>query len=414
MRTPNPSRIGLYAWGGPDTIRLLKTKYHHPKIDIDSFNSLYSKKSLQSMKALFGITDIWVTYSWGFENETKQHRHIKQTLKLTKNLNINSFLYVQGWNVIENDFQHRDFFAIDKHGRRQKYSKGRLLTCPNNPHFVQHFLNRITAACQENCTGIFVDNILFGRPPFMKRNDLWTGAGCYCSYCQTQYQKIYHQPIPKQFLTSESITSYNTFRATSTFSLLHQAKKICKRFKKQFGVNFYDPISHDALYMYGYNLNQLAALVDYILIENFGLSFPEKNTAITMQLGQYHKPIFVVSYRHGIGVDQQWSQSDINKLFSQSEAENYAICLKVSEFITNNVWHTLRLQGLTPPTRGTLKTGSTKTRISRNASRWERSFAPLFDLMISYGSHIYFEYPLVNNIASFLKLESRILKKSIA
>lgn len=37
-------RSAFYAWGGPGTVRLLKTKYFYPSIDEQSFLTLYNKK----------------------------------------------------------------------------------------------------------------------------------------------------------------------------------------------------------------------------------------------------------------------------------------------------------------------------------------------------------------------------------
>ena len=77
------SRVGIYAWGGPGTVRLLQTKYHRPKIDQASFLELYDFPSLQKLKQLFGVTDAWVTYSWGFSDETESvdRRFIQLKLK---------------------------------------------------------------------------------------------------------------------------------------------------------------------------------------------------------------------------------------------------------------------------------------------------------------------------------------------
>ncbi|MCD4686006.1 MAG: hypothetical protein K8S97_08720 [Anaerolineae bacterium] len=66
------SRIGLYAWGGPGTIRLINTKYHAPRIDAASFMQLYEPEFLRAARATLGVTDMWVTYSWGFGDAAEQ------------------------------------------------------------------------------------------------------------------------------------------------------------------------------------------------------------------------------------------------------------------------------------------------------------------------------------------------------
>lgn len=65
-------RIGFYAWGGPGTIRLLRRKYHSPKIDESSFLHLYDQPYLFRLKKTLPVTDMWVTYSWGFSDSTEQ------------------------------------------------------------------------------------------------------------------------------------------------------------------------------------------------------------------------------------------------------------------------------------------------------------------------------------------------------
>jgi hypothetical protein len=67
---PLQMKAGMYAWGGPGTIRLLQTKYHSPQIDVPSFLTLYDRDRVQQAKRIFNLTDAWVTYSWGFADAT--------------------------------------------------------------------------------------------------------------------------------------------------------------------------------------------------------------------------------------------------------------------------------------------------------------------------------------------------------
>jgi len=58
-------RVGFYLWGGPGTIRIIEVKYFTPRMDRQSIMTCYDYDYLARAQALFGITDCWVTYSWG-------------------------------------------------------------------------------------------------------------------------------------------------------------------------------------------------------------------------------------------------------------------------------------------------------------------------------------------------------------
>jgi hypothetical protein len=65
-------RTGFYCWAGPGTIRMIKLKFFNPKIDRHSLMHSYDYNYLSKAKELFGITDVWATYSWGFSPETEK------------------------------------------------------------------------------------------------------------------------------------------------------------------------------------------------------------------------------------------------------------------------------------------------------------------------------------------------------
>lgn len=165
--------VGLYSWGGPGTIRLLRAKYRAPRIDEDSFLRLYEPSSLAAARERLGVTDMWVTYSWGFSDATEEpdRRFLRDRLPGFRDQGIRTHAYVQGLNVVTDEFAGRDIFCRDGNGRLLPYSRGRSLTCPNNPEARRIILDRVRAASREDVDGVFVDNIVFGIPPLLVRRD---------------------------------------------------------------------------------------------------------------------------------------------------------------------------------------------------------------------------------------------------
>lgn len=357
MRTPKSHarlRIGLYAWGGPGTVRLLKTKYHSPNIDEDSFLTLYDSKNLKLAKSIFGVTDMWITYSWGFSDATekKDRYFLRSKLDNFKAHSISTHAYVQGLNVVTHEFPVTDLYCRDLKGRLLPYSKGRSLTCPNNPNATSFIRSRVEEACREDVDGIFVDNILFGLPPFYWRRDFISFFGCSCKYCRTTFARKYGYSLPMRSIRDTSVLSdYRTFRADSVKNLVYTLSHIVKSAGKQFGVNLYDPYNYTPEIYFGYSLNDISSKLSYYLIENHALDQEGSvhNTHLLPLISRTKKPVFVVSYRQGIGIDGQMLQSDFNALRSDAYLLGYSPCYKATEYKTRGVWHALRYEQLEKP-----------------------------------------------------------------
>jgi len=346
-------RIGMYAWGGPGTIRLLRTKYHQPKIDEKSFLSLYEEDYWRKAKDLFGVTDAWLTYSWGFsdEREREDYTFIQSKLPTFKKLKIACHGYVQGFNVVTADFSGQDIFCVDAKGHVQPYSKGRSLTCPNNPQAAKIILDRVKRACQEDFSSIFIDNIIFGLPPMYVSQDFVPFYGCACSYCQDSFYKTFHYPLPISGFSAKTIKDFLFFRSMSTQNFLRKAHQLTQKFHKQLGVNLYDPFIHAPELFFGYSLQKIEPFLDYLLIENHAhpARVPLGNSHLLQFIQRQEKTVFVVSYKNGIGFEEQFTQHDIDSIFSESSHLSYAPCLKTTEFTTRGEWHALRLADLKKP-----------------------------------------------------------------
>lgn len=375
-------RIGMYAWGGPGTIRLLQTKYHQPEIDRESFLRLYDPEYLTRAQELFSVTDAWIAYSWGFSDQTElpDRKFVVKKLPNFQKLNIATHAYIQGFNVVTAEFS--DVFCHDPAGHLLPYSKGRSFTCPNNPKAAKIILQRVEKACQEDFTGIFIDNIIFGLPPIFVSQNFVPFFGCACSHCKIRFQEEFGYDLPVAGLSAETLQDFLKFRVRSTERLIKAAHKITQQYHKQFGVNLYDPFLHSPALYFGYTLESLNKYLSYLLIENH--AHPSRlengNSHLDELLKKTEKTVFIVSYNNGIGFEKQFTQADIDAIWSDSETWGYSQCLKITEYTTQGLWHALRLEKLKPPLfkkKDYLRTENTPSVRLKIAKKWQIKLAKL-------------------------------------
>lgn len=336
-------RVGIYAWAGSGTLRLLKTKYHNPKIDEKSLLTAYDNPPLKKQKELFGVTDAWVTYSWGFSDKTEaeDYRFITSRLGNFKKNQIKTHAYIQGFNLVTSEFKNIDPWCRDFKGRLLPYSRGRSLTCPNNPAAVKIIQDRVLKACREDFDGIFIDNIFFGLPPLILESDYMSFCGCSCIYCQKKFEKEFGYALSLNEKRGKQVVDYIKFRIQSTYEVLKKLQRIAKATGKQFGVNLYDPVSYTPEVYFGYSLENIKDLLSYYLIENLSLpsQIKHNNSYFSDLIKNTKKPVFIVSYNKGIGLDSEYLQKDIDFIFSEASELGYSVCLKTSEYKTKNTWH---------------------------------------------------------------------------
>ena len=351
----NKQKIGIYAWAGPGTVRLLNVKYHNPRIDKKSFLTAYESKKLTTIKERFGVTDAWVTYSWGFSQQTEMsdYSFIVSQLKNFKKNNIRAHAYIQGFNLVTSEFKDQDPWCRDFKGRLLPYSKGRSLTCPNNPVALKIILDRVKRACREDFDGIFIDNIFFGLPPLFVYSDYMSYCGCVCVYCQSKFKNKYGYNLSLKDKRGHEVLDYLEFRTESTYEVLKMAKSIAQKNKKLFGVNLYDPVSYAPEIYFGYSFSKISKLLSYYLIENLSLpsQLNHNNSYYKEFIQNTKKDVFIVSYRKGIGLDSEYSQGDINSIFAEGKSLGYAPCIKTSEYKTHGEWHYLDAEKFQQPDR---------------------------------------------------------------
>ncbi len=345
-------KVGFYSWAGPGTARILKTKYFDPKINIQSLKSSYDYDYLKKAKKTFGITDAWVSYSWGFsdKHEQEDYHFILTRLKNFKKLNIKTHAYLQGCNLVYSDFKDNDFWCRDEKGRFVTYYKGRKVACVNNPYFVTFFKNRLEQLLKHDFDGVYVDNIQMGQlgVPMSKGELPFVFAGCNCSYCQRLFKAKYKKPIPVDFETNPITTKkYLDFRVDSLTTFVSNISKIVHQSGKQFGTNSYDP-KFNTNYVYGFDILKLERFQDYLLFENHALkdSYIDNNYIDQLEL---KKPVFILSYKKGIGFENEFTQHDFDLVYSEAKRSRFFPVIKASEFTTNAIWHNLTIERFSKP-----------------------------------------------------------------
>ena len=348
-------RVGFYYWAGPGTIRMTRLKYPGARVNVSNLLESYDYPVLKRAKDTFGLTDVWVTYSWGFSERTEQpdYAFIKTKLANFERLNLRTHAYVQGCNLVVAEHAETDYYCRDFRNRLIPYHRGRKVTCPNNPLFREYLTRKIEKLLRLPFSGVYLDNIHMGQLPIAVSRNWLTFFGCACTYCQQRFHKEYGSVIPPYFNRETKVfTDYVQFRArvmmefvTSIATLVHSAGK-------EFGTNSFDP-KYDSQITYGTNLHFLEQLQDYLLFENHSLpDFSQKrnNTYLLPLLQARKKPVFIVSYNKGIGREPHYSQTDFDAIYTESKQLNYAPCYKASEFTTKKIWHNLFIEEFRKPT----------------------------------------------------------------
>ncbi len=346
-------RVGIYFWAGPGTIRMIRTKYGEVAVDEKSFLEAYTEQNISLLKELFSVTDAWISCSWGFSDavENEDFQFFQDSLTSFQSAGIRTHAYIQGFNLVAKQHTKQDYWCRDVYGNTIPYSPNRLFTCPNNPYMERLLLQRVEKACQTSVSGIYVDNILFGFPPWFQTRKTSSFYGCCCKYCDSEFflENGFH--IVESFLSRKRLSTYNIFRVNSTAAIIRKISSICKKYKKELGINLTDPVLRDASIYYGYDLKKIDPFLDYYLIENHNLPGcgEASNRHLQQLIHETKKPVFVVSYNKGIGDEERYSQQNIDDIFSESAQLGHCVCLKATEFTTKNVWHTIRINEYQSP-----------------------------------------------------------------
>lgn len=348
-------RTGFYCWAGPGTVRMIKLKYFDPQIDEASVLGSYEYEYLQGVQEKFGVTDAWVSYSWGFADhiEAEDKAFTLSKLENFKRLGIKTHAYIQGPNLVYTDFAHKDWWARDKQGNLISYHRGRKVVCINNPEFQEYILDKVTEMVRHDFDGIFMDNIQMGQlgvPHSLKSKRAF--FGCNCAYCNQLFELETGFSIKEAFRSHLGRQRYLEFRVSSTTSFIAQISQVVRGARKEFGTNSFDP-KFEMHHVYGTDLEALQEHQDYLLFENHSLPVHNKRNNhyihTLIEERALKKPVFVVSYKKGIGFDASYSQEWIDRAFSEAHFSHFHLCLKGSEYVSDKKWHNLVVETYASP-----------------------------------------------------------------
>ncbi len=338
MNTWQP-RAGLYYWAGPGTIRMTKLKFFDPAIDERAFLEAYEPEALRALRDTLGLTDMWVTASWGFSDATEQEdaAWLRSKLPNFHRLGLKTHAYVQGPNIVSADFEE-DLLCRGRDGNPIPYHRGRRLTCPLNPAARELLLRRVEAAAREDVDGVFVDNFFFGKFPLPTWG--WTPFfGCACAHCRAAFWK--ETPPAWLHLDDPLTQSYIAFRTQTMAALAAELAAICRRHGKLYGCNGLD-LDLDPRFFYGYDPKDLATTQSYLLTENFNHpSRGRSNGHLSPLITTTGVPLAVVSYVRSIGRHSALTQTDIDGVYTDATRHGYLPIYKGSEFFTHGRWHPL-------------------------------------------------------------------------
>ncbi len=349
-------RVGYYCWAGPGTIRMINLKFFNPEIDQEDLMSSYDPNYVREVVDKLGVTDFFATFSWGFNPETEKEdqNFILDKLAGIKEAGVKVHAYVQGTNIVYGEFPDVDWFSQDQLGRPVTYHRGRRCVCINNPGFVSYKMNQVEEMTSLGFDGIYMDNIQMGQlgiPTFGFRKP-YVFAGCTCRYCQEKFRELYGLEIPRDFEKDQKLTEkYLEFRVNSVSNFLRGIAEIVRAAGLEFGTNSFEP-RFDNKYVFGTDLKELDNIQDYLLFENHSL--PDnagRNNKYIHELSKgFSSPVFVVSYRGGIGSEPAFSQEDLDNIYTESAELDFFPCYKGSEFVTEGLWHNLRIGEYRKPT----------------------------------------------------------------
>lgn len=347
--------VGYYCWAGPGTIRMIHTKFFSPKINEQSLLESYDYDYIARTQDILGVTDYWVTYSWGFHPniEKEDYSFILSRLKNFHKLGIKVHAYIQGPNVVREGFEDKKWYAKDHNNRNISYYRNRDVVCVNSQEYRDFTAQKILSLKDSGFSGIFIDNIQMGQlgMPLYYNNKPFVFAGCACEVCSKKFKQSSGHEIPRDFEKDPHITAeYLKFRTNSTTGFVSELQNVAKSINMQFGVNTFDPKKENE-YIYGSSLGQLAPHLDYILIENH--SFPnmtgkQGNRYVQKLAMNLNTPIYVLPYKIGIGYDSEFSYNDFVIQLSEAEHFNVNPMIKGSEYTSGGIWHNLNISRLKP------------------------------------------------------------------
>jgi hypothetical protein len=275
-----------------------------------------------------------------------------------KKLGIRVHAYIQGPNLVYDDFKDTDWWARDEKGRLITYYRGRKMASIHHDGYLQYVEDKIKGLYGAGFDGVYIDNIQHGQ--LGVPNQPGKLPFVFCGDASPSARRAFHAEtgleFPDDFEKDLDVTdAYLKFRVRANTQYVARMAAVAHEGGMEFGTNFYDP-KFDPTFIYAIDLKAKSDIQDYILFENHSL--PSSDGRINncyvervIRENEIEKPVFVVSYTNGVGMAEEFSQEDLDNLYSEAAESNFNLCLKGSEFTTGKVWHNLNPDLYTTPRR---------------------------------------------------------------
>jgi hypothetical protein len=328
---------------------MLRQKFFDPPIDVAGHLRAYDPDILAPLAKRLGLSDVWVTASWGFSDATEREdiAFLRSKLPNFHQQHLRTHAYVQGLNAVQADHP-TDLWCRDRDGRTIPYHRGRALTCPLNPAARALLIRRVGEAAQLEVDGVFVDNFSFGRFPFPMGN-VTPFFGCACTHCDAAFRRFAHAEIPHWHALDGAVSlAYLAFRRQTMAELARELAAVTHAQGKLYGANGFD-LDLDPPLFYGYALPDLQAVQDYLLVENFNHPARKRsNVHLRAFAAASAIPLCVVSYRDVIGRHAAPTQADLEAIANDAAHSGVTPIFKGTEYTTRGQWHTLDPQAIQP------------------------------------------------------------------
>jgi hypothetical protein len=306
----------VYLWAGQPTIDLQRVKFPDIPIDVRAHLRAHQEQGVAALRSL-GVNIAFLSMNWGFppEIEREHWREFAQARRLYNEAGIDVLAYVQASNcVASGSFADADWFALDHRGRRIPYYHRRFMTCWNHEGWIQQVRTQALRALEAGAQGVFFDNVWMGATPWVLGGALGGFAGCACGRCHAAYRRDTQHSIPVRLENDRPSESWLRWRA----GIVQQRfADWCSAIRAHtpgamVSSNSCDVVLRDTTGLFGLDYHALAPLQDALLVEN--VAMPRYDAARrrlvanalplkAVRAAASGKPIFAVTYEHGIGLD---------------------------------------------------------------------------------------------------------------
>jgi hypothetical protein len=354
----------VYLWAGNATIALQQVKFPDIPIDVAAHIEAYQPIGLRALSAL-NTNLAFLSMNWGFPPEIERQHwdEFAQAVQACRVSGIAVLGYVQTSNCVSaGSYQHADWYARDRTGRRVPYYHGRFMTCWNEPRWLAEVEAHALRVLAAGADGVFFDNLWMGATPWTLGRAVSGFAGCACARCRQAYHADTGAHMPFFIDAGAASTRYLIWRAQVVRTRFARWRSVLKEHAPQTLViaNNCDVILRDTTGLFGLDLQALSSLQDALLIENVAMPHYHAGrrrlvaNALVLKAVRAiapDKPILALTYERGIGLDRLPGTRRLRRTFAEAVAVGAVPVLKGSEFID----HAGRFSVITAPAFGALR-----------------------------------------------------------